>query len=165
MRQSLSPRRRREPPPWWTPSTSRLPSPAPTDLVFRLTKIRCDLGFSAKSQILEAFPGVSELGMKIICQNFASSLQTAADIESGRSRIDSIGSFTSDGSQDALLPQQPQAGPSSKATTSPRRTQRENLPLLARSTSTGGRSAYEEIEDNNWPSKLSCLIPDLILDM
>ena len=104
---------------------------------------------------------MSELGMQVSFQKCAFSLQTAADIESGRSRIDSIGSFTSDGSQDALLPQQ-QAGPSSKATTSPRRTQRENLPLLARSTSTGGRSAYEEIEDNNWPSKLSCLIPKLI---
>ena len=103
---------------------------------------------------------MSELGMQDSFQECASSLQTAADIESGRSRIDSIGSFTSDGSQDALLPQQ-QAGPSSsKATTSPRRAQRENLPLLARSTSTGGRSAYEEIEDNNWPSKLSRIIPD-----
>ena len=99
--------------------------------------------------------------MQVSFQKCASPLQTAADIESGRSRIDSIGSFTSDGSQDALLPQQPQAGPSSsKATTSPRRAQRENLPLLARSTSTGGRSAYEEIEDNNWPSKLSCPIPN-----
>ena len=79
--------------------------------------------------------------------------QTAADIESGRSRIDSIGSYTSDGSESALLPQQ--QATSSKATTSPRRTQRENLPLLARNTSTGGRSAYEEIQDNNWPSKLN----------
>ena len=97
--------------------------------------------------------------MQVSFQECASSLQTAADIESGRSRIDSIGSFTSDGSQDALLPQQLAGPSSSKATaTSPRRAQRENLPLLARSTSTGGRSAYEEIEDNNWPSKLSRII-------
>jgi len=77
--------------------------------------------------------------------------QSAADIESGRSRIDSIGSYTSNGSDEALLPQQQATSSSSKATTSPRRAQRENLPLLARNTSAGGRSAYEEIQDNNWP--------------
>lgn len=77
--------------------------------------------------------------------------QSAADIESGRSRIDSIGSYTSNGSDEALLPQQQTTSSSSKATTSPRRAQRENLPLLARNTSAGGRSAYEEIQDNNWP--------------
>lgn len=77
--------------------------------------------------------------------------QSAADIESGRSRIDSIGSYTSNGSDEALLPQQQATSSSSKATTSPRRAQRENLPLLARNTWAGGRSAYEEIQDNNWP--------------
>lgn len=76
--------------------------------------------------------------------------QTAADIESGRARMDSVGSYGSGGSDEALLPdvgyKQGAVGP-----TSPRRGNRENLPLL------GGRrgeyhrhSSYEEIEaDHN----------------
>ncbi len=62
--------------------------------------------------------------------------QTAADIESGRSRLDSYGSG---GSEDSLIP-------ATKAL-SPRRSNRENRPLLVDKRRPTGRSQYEEIEE------------------
>lgn len=49
--------------------------------------------------------------------------QTAEDIESGRARMDSVTSYGSGGSEEALLPEV-------RVATSPRRGNRENLPLL-----------------------------------
>ena len=62
--------------------------------------------------------------------------QTAEDIESGRARMDSVTSCGSGGSEDALLPEV-------RVATSPRRTNRENLPLLRGR----GRQRVQEYED------------------
>jgi len=69
--------------------------------------------------------------------------QTAEDIESGRARMDSVTSYGSGGSDEALLPEV-------RIATSPRRTNRENLPLL-RGARTQQRPDYEDIdvESNN----------------
>jgi len=67
--------------------------------------------------------------------------QTAEDIESGRARMDSVTSVTSygsGGSDEALLPEV-------RVATSPRRTNRENLPLLSRVQRS---TDYEDIDDN-----------------
>ena len=105
--------------------------------------------------------------------------QTAADIESGRARVDSVTSYGSGGSEESLLPSasttRGQRGSGSTSTSllgslsSPRRTgTRENRPLLggarARGPAGGGgggdpgaraRNNYEEIEDaeNSFPGK------------
>ena len=106
--------------------------------------------------------------------------QTAADIERGlsRARVDSIGSYGSGGSEDALLPpsQQPTSPTAASSSTaggpsfSPRRVNRENRPLLSSGGGGGGvggggssRSQYEEIEDalNTFPGEekgLACNI-------
>lgn len=76
--------------------------------------------------------------------------QTAEDIESGRARMDSVTSYGSGGSEEALLPDVSFTGNGSVASarlTSPRRTNRENLPLLR------GRplrpAQYEDIDLDN----------------
>jgi hypothetical protein len=72
--------------------------------------------------------------------------QTAEDIESGRARIDSVASYGSGGSEEALLPDVG-FNPSSttRLPTSPRRTNRENLPLL-RGAGHQRMSSYEDID-------------------
>jgi len=80
--------------------------------------------------------------------------QTAEDIESGRARMDSVTSYGSGGSEEALLaPDTISFSNSTTATarlpTSPRKTNRENLPLLR-----GGRvhqrlTEYEDIDSDN----------------
>ncbi len=84
--------------------------------------------------------------------------QTAEDIESGRSRIDSVtsvASYGSGGSEDALLPEvsvRPStSGGIAKLTTSPRRSNRENLPLLRGRNHAHGHqrmSSYEDIDED-----------------
>lgn len=79
--------------------------------------------------------------------------QTAEDIASGRARFDSVGSYSSGGSEDALLP-----STRSGASSSPRRSQggggvrRENRPLLggARSERShgGGSSSYDDFYEH-----------------
>ncbi|TRY76462.1 hypothetical protein TCAL_09578 [Tigriopus californicus] len=89
--------------------------------------------------------------------------QTAADIESGRSRLDSVGSFSSGASDEALLSStsgtvSAPAGTVGPAPASPRRPapashfpRRENLPLLRGRHH--ARHQYEEIDEhlNNFP--------------
>lgn len=81
--------------------------------------------------------------------------QTAEDIESGRARMDSVTSYGSGGSEEALLAPDTISFSNSTSTattrlpTSPRRTTRENLPLLS-----GGRvhqrlDEYEDIDSDN----------------
>ena len=84
--------------------------------------------------------------------------QTAADIESGRARVDSVGSYGSGGSDEALLPHHSSttapaastaaAAASAGVLTSPRRTNRADRPLLSRNN-------YEEIEEpaNTFPGE------------
>lgn len=89
--------------------------------------------------------------------------QTAADIESGRSRVDSVGSYGSGGSEDALLPASSSRPPPASVTTSlspghRRATNRADRPLLSSGGSGGGhgtRGQYEEIEEdnNNFPGE------------
>ena len=70
--------------------------------------------------------------------------QTAEDIESGRARMDSVTSVTSygsGGSDEALLPEV-------RVATSPRRTNRENLPLLRGIRGQQRSTDYEDIDDN-----------------
>jgi len=66
--------------------------------------------------------------------------QTAEDIESGRARMDSVTSYGSGGSDEALLPEV-------RVATSPRRTNRENLPLLRGVRSQQRPADYEDIDD------------------
>ena len=61
--------------------------------------------------------------------------QTAEDIESGRARMDSVTSYGSGGSDEALLPEV------RITNSSPRRGNRENLPLLR------GRQAHQRLHD------------------
>jgi phosphatidylinositol 4-kinase type 2 len=76
--------------------------------------------------------------------------QTAEDIESGRARMDSVTSVTSygsGGSDEALLPEV-------RVATSPRRTNRENLPLLRGVRAQQRSTDYEDIDvesSNNFP--------------
>lgn len=86
--------------------------------------------------------------------------QTAEDIASGRTRVDSVGSYASDGSEEALLPN---SEDSRSKVTSPRRggqqqQRRENAPLLSSQRQRGRRGegeSYDDIEDisddNVWP--------------
>lgn len=67
--------------------------------------------------------------------------QTAEDIESGRARMDSVTSYGSGGSEEALLPEVRVAN----GLTSPRRTNRENLPLL-RGRGHQRLTEYEDID-------------------
>merc|ERR1712038_1358592 len=82
--------------------------------------------------------------------------QTAEDIESGRARMDSVTSYGSGGSEEALLAPDTISFSNSNSNsattrlpTSPRRANRENLPLLR-----GGRvhqrlTEYEDIDSDN----------------
>ena len=82
--------------------------------------------------------------------------QTAEDIASGRARIDSVGSFTSGGSEEALLVD---GGGARPKVTSPRRGRggggppRENAPLLSSHRSRSYEEVEDEDEDNTWPGK------------
>lgn len=89
--------------------------------------------------------------------------QTAADIALGRGRIDSVGSYGSGASDEALLPEQRPSGgkgkgkgkgkSSSGSASSPRKTNRENQSLLVRHQPGRSRNHYEEIEEteNTFP--------------
>ena len=74
--------------------------------------------------------------------------QTAEDIESGRARMDSVTSYGSGGSEEALLPEISFTGNGSARLTSPRRTNRENLPLL-RGRGPLRPAQYEDIDLDN----------------
>lgn len=76
--------------------------------------------------------------------------QTAEDIESGRARMDSVTSYGSGGSEEALLASDASFASSnpSRLQTSPRRTNRENLPLL-RGRGHQRLQDYEDIDLDN----------------
>ena len=76
--------------------------------------------------------------------------QTAEDIESGRARMDSVTSYGSGGSEEALLASDTSFTSSnpSRLQTSPRRTNRENLPLL-RGRGHQRLQDYEDIDLDN----------------
>jgi len=65
--------------------------------------------------------------------------QTAEDIESGRARMDSVTSYGSGGSDEALLPEV-------RVATSPRRINRENMPLLRGVRTQQRPTDYEDID-------------------
>ena len=126
--------------------------------------------------------GVSGTGAvpKSAAAVFSYQNQTAQDIESGRARFDSVGSYSSGGSEDALLPAaSSRSGGGGGLNSSPRRggggggVRRENRPLLGSARSdrshggAGSTSGYDEIYEhcNTFPGKRGYGFHQCLIDL